>query len=217
MAREPPDPGLLHDIYIDESSQTNNRFLLLGGLVVPTRHLTQLETVIRQARLPELPSGELKWTKVSAAKLPAYRRVADAVLTPTLAPLRLVEFHSLVIDTHKLKDKVYNAGSREVGFNKEIYQLCQKFGRINRTAIFHVYLDKRDTKSSTQKLRDILNFGIMAKQIRDWPYRRVHFRDGAIRPRAFARLGSNRDARHGSPWAFHNLASATALINVSQP
>jgi hypothetical protein len=104
------------------------------------------------------------------------RRVADAVLAPTLAPLRLAEFHSLVIDIHKLKDKVYNAGSREVGFNKEIYQLCQKFGRINRSYIPCISRQARH-EIFRPELRDILNFGIMAKQIRDRPYRRDHFRD----------------------------------------
>ncbi len=30
MARVAPDPKFLHDIYIDESSQTKHRFLALG-------------------------------------------------------------------------------------------------------------------------------------------------------------------------------------------
>lgn len=179
MAREPPNPELLHELYIDESSQTKHRYLVLGGLIIPRSLLDEFERKIREARLPELPSSEMKWSKVSQAKLPAYKRVTEAFLFPS-PTLRQVEFHSLVVDTTKLRDNVFNAGSREVGFNKEIYQLCQKFGRIRRNGIFHVYLDNRETKFTTQKLRDILNLGIMAKQpSRDWPYRRVHFRNSA--------------------------------------
>jgi len=32
-----------------------------------------------------------------------------------------IQFHSLVVDTSKLRDDLYNEGSRETGFNKEIY------------------------------------------------------------------------------------------------
>lgn len=135
------------------------------------------ESAIAAARLPELPFGELAWTKVSSSKLPAYRRVVDTAFD-LLNNKPYHQFHVLVVDTYKLKDAVYNEGNRDVGFNKEIYQLCQKFGRLNREAIFHIYLDRRSTKNSTDELRNILNFGIRSKQpSRDWPYRRVHFRD----------------------------------------
>jgi hypothetical protein len=177
MVRTPPDQSQLHDIYIDESSQTQNRYLVLGALLVPTRCLNLLEDRIQNARLPELPRGEMKWGKVSPSKLAAYRRVVDAVM---IGPLRAVEFHSLVVDTHKLKDRVYNSGSRDIGFNKEIYQLALKLGRLNRTAIFHVYLDERSTNSSTTELRNILNHGVRRiHPDRDWPYRRVHFRNSS--------------------------------------
>lgn len=182
MAREPPDPQLLHEIYIDESSQTKHRYLVLGGLIVPYLARDQLEKKFACARLPELPHGELAWTKVSLAKLAAYVRVVEAVLKCSELT-RNVEFHCLVVDTHKLRDQIYNRGSREIGFNKEIYQLCQKFGRIKRNATFHVYLDSRETRSSTQELREILNHGIRLKQPgRGWPYRRVHFRDSHTCP-----------------------------------
>ncbi|WP_264712014.1 DUF3800 domain-containing protein [Limobrevibacterium gyesilva] len=170
----------MQHIYIDESSQTQNRFLVLGGINVPSETVQHLEDEIRRSRLPALPYGEMKWQKVSTSKLDTYKRVSDVVLSPSQGPLRAIEFHSLVVDTRKLKDKTFNKGSREVGFNKEIYQLCQKFGRIHRSALFHVYLDNRDTNSSTNELRNILNFGIRSGQAdRDWPYRRVHFRNSS--------------------------------------
>lgn len=180
MTSAPPaDAGFLHDIYVDESSQTKHRFLCLGGLLLRGTHAGAFNAAVEEARLPELPHGELAWTKVSAAKLPAYRRVVDAAFALMHGP-PCHEFHMLVVDTWKLKHALYNDGDREVGFSKEVYQLCQKFGRLHRTARFHVYLDRRSTNDNTDALRDLLNHGIRRKQPnRPWPFRRVHFRDSS--------------------------------------
>jgi hypothetical protein len=180
MGHAQSDSDLLHDIYIDESSQTQNRYLLLGGLIVPHRYLDAFEERLQKARLPELPRGEMKWGKISSSKIAAYKRIVDAMMIMPPGPMSSIEFHSLVVDTTKLKDGVYNAGSRETGFNKEVYQLVRKFGRLNRSGIFHVYLDARSTKSSTADLKTILNHGIrLLHPGRDWPFRRVHFRDSS--------------------------------------
>lgn len=81
-----PDPALFSDIYIDESSQTKHRFLVLGGLIVPTALASLANDEVGRQRLPELPFGELKWNKVSNAKLASYKRVVDAFSTDP--PLR---------------------------------------------------------------------------------------------------------------------------------
>ncbi len=195
-----------------------------GGLTIPTREVGTFEAVISGARFPELPFGELAWTKVSPAKLTAYTRVVDAVFR-RLGTAHRVEFHCLVVDTSLQRHGLFNRGSREVGFNKEIYQLCQKFGRLNRSGMFHVYLDRRNTSSSTHDLRNILNHGIRKMHPgRDWPYRRVHFRDsdtcaclqivdillGAV---AF-HLNSHRHQPNASPAKCHLSDRILSLANV---
>ena len=177
MARVAPDLKSISEVYIDETSQTKHRYLVLGGIIIHAPRLEEAEAALAKARFPELPAMELGWTKVSNSKLAAYRRFVD-VFFDNPAHVGPFEFHSLVVDTHKLKDKTFNEGSREIGFNKEIYQLCMKFGRVYKSTLFHVYLDSRSTKSSTEELRLILNRGIRARgDQRDWPFRRVHFRD----------------------------------------
>lgn len=172
----PSPPDHVSNIYVDESSQTKHRFLVLGGLILPAADVPGFESRIKIARLPELPAGEMKWTKVSSAKLDAYKRAVD-VFFDGLDEFGTLDFHSLVVDTHKLNDKLYNEGSRETGFNKEIYQLLMKFGRLYR-GVFNVYPDRRSTKSKTEDLRLIVNRGRMSKgDNRDWPFRRIHFRD----------------------------------------
>lgn len=171
------DPALLSDIYVDESSQTKHRFLTLGGIILPTAVTEEFENAIWRARGAELPAGEMAWTKVSRAKLPAYKRVIDVFFSDFQCAHR-IEFHSLFVDTSKIRDLSFNQGSREIGFNKEIYQICMKFARLHTSRLFHVYLDKRETNSSTEELRLILNRGVRKNgDTRDWPYRRVHFRD----------------------------------------
>lgn len=152
----------IYDIYIDESSQTKHRYLTLGALILPNDVVEDYSSSLRRARFSQLPYGEMKWTKVSTAKLPAYRKVVEVALSEDFAR-RGVEFHCVVVDTSKIRDSIYNNGSREIGFNKEIYQLAMKCFRLHKNGLFHVYLDRRETPFPTQKLRDILNLG--AKKI----------------------------------------------------
>jgi hypothetical protein len=114
--REPPPLEALSDIYIDESSQTKNRYLLIGGIIIPTALVERANTRLALARLPELPHGEMKWGKVSNAKLTAYKRYVDCFFG---APeFTRSHFHCLVVDTRQLDHEGYNSGSKEIGFNR---------------------------------------------------------------------------------------------------
>jgi len=171
----PPRNPPLADVYIDESSQTGHRYLVLGGIIVPTADLAVACDPITAARLPELPRSTLKWGRVSTRKLDAYRRCVDAFFN--LQGNMTLDYHALVVDTTQLNHALYNQGSREIGFNKEIYQLAMKFGRLYG-ALFHIYPDRRETDQDPADLRLMLNRGIKAKgDTRDWPYRRVQFRE----------------------------------------
>ncbi len=139
--RVAPNPAEISEIYIDESSQNDHRFLVLGGIGLKLSSSATLTSVITQARLPELPAGEVKWTKVSKGKLSAYKRIVDVLFKNAGA----IHFHSLIVDTNLVDDKRFNAGSREIGFNKEIYQLAMKFARLYRLELFHLYADYRAT------------------------------------------------------------------------
>jgi len=172
----PPLP--IAEVYIDESS-TRHRYLVLGAVVVRRDSSAELTNQLQAARLPELPQGEMKWTKVSQTKLSAYMRVVDRFFQERL---RLFEFHSVVIDTSRQRHQLYNQGSHEIGFNKEMYQLALKCGRLYQT-LFHVYPDRRVTNQRPEDLRRMLNRGLRLKgDKRDWPYRRLQFRDSHTTP-----------------------------------
>jgi hypothetical protein len=133
-----------------------------------------LNDAIAKARSPELPRGEAKWVKVSKAKLAAYKRLVDVLFDHSGA----AHFHCLVVDTTLLDHRRFDEGSREIGFNKEVYQLAMKCARLYPTALFHVYPDQRETTQMPEDLRLILNRGCRKKgDKRDWPFRRCQFRD----------------------------------------
>ena len=180
MIAVPPTSLPVADVYIDESS-TQLRYLILGGIILPTDEVDRFVDVIWQARGQLLPApGEMKWVKVSTAKLAAYRNVVDTFFLPKYrgGP----HFHSLIVDTSQQRHAVFNGGSRDIGFNKELYQLAMKFGRAY-SMLYHVYPDERVTNQLPSELRLMLNRGIKkAGDKRDWPFRRLQFRDSKKTP-----------------------------------
>ncbi|NSZ61852.1 DUF3800 domain-containing protein [Agrobacterium tumefaciens] len=167
-----------YSIFVDESSQTKHKFLTLGCLVVEEELVKPLEFSVKHARALEISAGgEMKWAKVSGLKLHAYKLFIDRFFDLTGAADR-IHFHSIAIDTSKIKDDLYNAGSREIGFNKEVYQLLIKCARLYPNGIFRVYADYRDTTFSMDELRKILNNGLKKRgDARPMPFRDVQFCD----------------------------------------
>ena len=143
--------------------------------------VAEADKTLAQVRLPQLPHGELKWGKISNSKINAYGRTVKAFFdAPALKPFH---FHSLVVDTHALDHKKYNSGSREIGFNKELYNLATKFARLYDDRLFHLYPDYRDTNQKPEDLRSILNHGRRKSgDNRDWPFRRCQFRNSKDTP-----------------------------------
>jgi hypothetical protein len=174
--RRGPDPAFVREIYIDETSQTKHRYLLLGALSIPQLDKQDALRAITAARLPQLPHGEMKWGKVSPSKISAYQRIVGAFFEHTT--FSNSHFHCIVIDTSRLDDKKYNNSDREVGFNKEVYQLASKCARLYPRDFFHVYPDHRETPYPPEQLRLILNSGRRkAGDPRSWPFRRWQFQD----------------------------------------
>ena len=121
---------------------------------MPLVHTEEFTSKLLAARFPELPSGEMKWSKVSNSKLPAYLRVTDAFFAPELRDV--IHYHSLFVDMTKHDNHKFNDGNREIGFNKEVFQLAYKFTRLY-AARLHIYPDERVTSQKLSDLREMLN------------------------------------------------------------
>ena len=179
-----------YQVFIDESSQTKFRYLVLGALCVPLSHGAVLEDDLVEARDHSTPlltaegqPGIMKWQKVSKFNLVSYVRFVDAYFgfarRRIQSSLKNVETHCLVVDTSKKTLKSTGGGDAEIGFNKEFYFLCVPvLGNRLKTALFHLYPDRRTTNHSLKEARQIMNAG--AKKYGDkrpWPYRELRFED----------------------------------------
>lgn len=82
----PKERDLFCEVYIDESSQ-NDRFMVLGALVVPYSHVNLFEEYLVDIRKdtnvkPLSDDGtlrEMKWSLVSKSNLEAYKKFVTAV------------------------------------------------------------------------------------------------------------------------------------------
>jgi hypothetical protein len=161
MPRKPPphEAGSFEEIYLDETSQTGHRFLIIGGIVIPLHLSEQFKDDILEARRPRLAaersgSAELRemgWKKVSSGDFEAYKRVVAAYFN--FAGLRVkssdgtVEFHCTVVLT-RVRGRAFSGQRGKVAFNKEIYHHCMSVARYHKRKLFHIYLDKRHTRDS---------------------------------------------------------------------
>ncbi|MBZ0148218.1 MAG: DUF3800 domain-containing protein [Pseudorhodoplanes sp.] len=189
----PHEADLFCNVYIDESSQTKHRYLVLGGLVVPLSHAAIFEADIKAARdpliAPTRATGEprvIKWQKVNAYNVHAYKKVVDSFFSfemrHNLPIKKHVDICTLVVDTTKKDLKRSGDGDIEIGFNKEIYFLCVPIiGNRFKNELFRIYPDRRTTKHDLKTALDIMNFGFnkyrKAGDKREWPYRRLRFED----------------------------------------
>jgi hypothetical protein len=194
-----PKPGwvpLAHEakrfyqVYIDESSQTKHRYMVMGGLCVPLAYSAAFEADViahRDATTPvTYPDGSpavMKWEKASKHNLEAYKRVVHAFRTfpqrHNLSSLLELNTHCVVVDTSKKTLKDTGDGDVEVGFAKEFYFLCVPIigGRI-KNGLFHLYPDRRSTTQSLYEARQIMNAGARKYTSRiDWPYRELAYED----------------------------------------
>jgi hypothetical protein len=186
----PHEADLFHEVYIDESSQTQHKYMVLGGLCVPLSHSAAFEADIiahRDSTIPVTrPDGTpriIKWEKLNAYNLKAYTRVIDAYFTFPMRynlPLsKSLETHCLAVDTSKKALKATGDGDVEIGFAKEFYFLCVPLiGKRMKRALFHLYPDRRTTKQSLHEARKIMNAGARKYgDNRPWPYRELRFQD----------------------------------------
>jgi hypothetical protein len=109
------------DIYADESRLKEERYMLIGGLWVPALAEPALRQDIALLRTSYRMTAELKWKKVSRAKLSAYQDLVDLFVKHCDAA-----FHCIVIDVTLLDYKIFSRGDDELGFYKFYFQLISR-------------------------------------------------------------------------------------------
>ena len=170
----------MRHVFVDESSQNDHHYMVLGALVVPKAGVEEAERLMEATlQAHRMAGSEFKWTKVSRGKADAYQALANLhfdILCPNG-----VEFHALVIDCHGLDHRCYNQGDADLGYNKFLFQLllhkvARRFGAEERMV---VDLDSRNTTRDPMELQRILN-SAMGRELRDHlrpPFTRIAHRD----------------------------------------
>jgi hypothetical protein len=162
MTTTQTNTGRFLHIYCDESRQTADRYMVIGGVILTREMEAQFAQTMSLYRSGNNMNAEIKWSKVSNQKQKEYQALVDLFFSLNCA----IHFKAIVIDTHEIDHKRFNKNNPELGFYKLMYQfLLHSFGRYlqaNDQCI--ITLDERTTsyyKLST--LCAILNNGLHKK------------------------------------------------------
>lgn len=211
----------MREVFVDESSQSDHQYMVIGALVVPGASVSDCEAAVMERLTAGNMFGEVKWSKVSRSKLDVYRGLVDCHFD--LVERFGVEFHSLVLDTHQFDHRAYNDGDPELGFNKFIHRLLhvrvgRRFGPFERIV---VHMDARNTTRHPNELQRFLNMAAAREYAEAMlpPFARVAHRDSKgsrliqlcdLLSGAVAWHKNDHDARDGASQAKTTLANETA-------
>jgi hypothetical protein len=186
----PHEADLFCNVYVDESSQTKHRYLVLGGLVLPLSHAALFESEIIAARDRTIPIAKpdgapriIKWEKANAYNLASYKKVVDAFfgfeIKHKLASHKHADIHCIAVDTWEKDLRKSGDGDIDIGFDKEVYFLSTAvIAKRFKNELFHIYPDRRITPHSLNEARNIMNAGMRKYgDYREWPVRRLRFED----------------------------------------
>jgi len=175
---------MLYHIFCDESRQSQDRFMVLGGLIIPAEGVEVFNDTMEQYRKQTNMMAELKWSKVSDQKLAEYKTFIEYFFA--LNNTGRLQFHCMIVDNHQINHRKYNESNPELGFYKFYYQLLlHAFGRryckADSDARFIIYLDNRTTKYKLSTLKVILNRGIAKKYgVEKEPFRNIEPQDSKM-------------------------------------
>lgn len=145
----------IYNIYCDESCHLENDghpVMLLGSIWCPLAEVTRLSAELRDIKKRHNAVGELKWTKVSAARQDFYVELVNWFLAETPLHFRAL----VVLNKQSLDHSCFNQGSHDEFYYKMYFSLLNKI--LSPDNEYNIYLDVKDTLSSrkVKKLSEIL-------------------------------------------------------------
>lgn len=144
------------NIYCDESGHLPNDrqpTMVLGAITVSEDHARHLSDELRELkRLHGLaPAFEMKWTKISPAKVEFYRAAVDFFFDRPQLRMRVL----VIPDKQKLNHEAFGQ-DHDTWYYKMYFTLLSAV--LTRDDRYNIYLDIKDTRSAAKmrKLHDVL-------------------------------------------------------------
>ncbi len=161
MSQERKTP--VYNIICDESRQTQDRYMVIGGIIINSLNRKSFEDTMQKYRKETNMWSELKWAKVSNQKFDEYLKFVEYF--HSMNNTNLLHFHCIIIDNHKINHKKFSKGDKEIGFYKFYYQLllhcfASNYCNNKTKSRLILQLDRRGTKYSLSELKTILNNGV---------------------------------------------------------
>lgn len=125
--------------YMDESGQTTDRYMCVGGIVINKSRVDEVRTEIERIKHVAGVQSEVKWTNLRKKTLPLYRGLARYFFE--LLADGKVRFHVIVCDFQNFNHR--KNGGRGQSVSKMLYQLALHKGCIayGEKAHLHIYPD----------------------------------------------------------------------------
>lgn len=144
----------LYNFYCDESCHLpndGNKIMVLGGIWCPKEKTREINDRIRDIKSKYEIGTEMKWVKVSAAKLEAYADLVNYFFDDDD-----LHFRALVVDN---KDKINHEAfdqTHDDWYYKMYFDMIKTI--LTPGSGYYIYLDIKDTKSKTKirKLQAVL-------------------------------------------------------------
>ncbi len=141
-------------IYCDESrheGQSNQRYMVIGGLWLPREKRGEILAGLRAVQTQYGITSELKWGKVSKAKLLGYQAVVDFISTQPQ-----VHFRCIVVDKSKVDSDKYFQNDRQFGFWVFYWHCLKQWMGNGNTYFVSIDFKPESLHSGPRRLRDVL-------------------------------------------------------------
>lgn len=166
------------DIYCDESqpdvfwskSPTRARFLLIGGLWLPTEQRDTTKAAIGALKDEHGFHHEIKWHKVHHGKMNFYRALVDLFVDSDL------RFRCIAVEGEKVDMVRFHQDDQELGFYKFYYQMIKHW--LDDFNEYRVFCDEktnrsRDRLATLRRTLDCANLTSSVRAVQALPSKEV--------------------------------------------
>lgn len=171
-------------LYCDEAGKDTDRYLAVGGLVVPSPQSSRMIAgYFEKLKKKHNLVGEVKWNKAKKGNYEKYRDVVDLVFA--MAGDGHLQFHCILVDFQRFDHDLRDDGGKGESLKRMYYQLIEH--RLCKThtdgQLLYALVDKANELDGLDELKAGLNnvcknkYGHNGEQLRA-----IEFRDSASEP-----------------------------------